>query len=59
MIKMSIGRWDGGKGSNPRPTDRKKFENNYDAIFGKKNKPSDDKAEPTDEKHNSVSKKPG
>jgi len=26
----------GGKGSGVRPTDKKKFENNYDAIFGKK-----------------------
>ena len=28
----------GGKGSGVRPTDKKKFENNFDAIFGKKNK---------------------
>lgn len=27
---------DGGKGSQQRPTDRKKFEENYDRIFGKK-----------------------
>ena len=26
----------GGKGSGVRPTDKKKFENNFDAIFGKK-----------------------
>ena len=26
----------GGKGSKQRPTDSKKFENNYDAIFGNK-----------------------
>ena len=27
---------DGGKGSQQRPTHRKKFEENYDRIFGKK-----------------------
>lgn len=25
-----------GKGDNPRPVDRKKFDENYDRIFGKK-----------------------
>ena len=31
----------GGKGSKQRPTvDKKKFEDNWDAIFGKKDKPS-------------------
>lgn len=31
----------GGKGSKQRPTaDQKKFDNNWDAIFGKKDKPS-------------------
>ena len=31
----------GGKGSKQRPTkDQKKFESNWDAIFGKKDKPS-------------------
>ena len=30
------GQTHGGKGSGVRPTDKKKFENNYDAIFGKK-----------------------
>ena len=29
---------DGGKGSKQRPTDRKKFEENFDRIFGKKKK---------------------
>ena len=28
--------WEGGKGSATRPTDHKKFEDNYDRIFGKK-----------------------
>lgn len=31
------GAWEGGKGSKPRPiSDRKKFEDNWDRIFGKK-----------------------
>ena len=32
---------DGGKGSNPRPysVDRKTFDNNWDAIFKKKEEP--------------------
>jgi hypothetical protein len=29
---------DGGKGSVPRPVDRKKFEENFDRIFGKPKK---------------------
>lgn len=29
---------DGGKGSKQRPTDRKKFEENFERIFGKKEK---------------------
>ena len=28
--------WHGGKGSKQRPTNREKFNDNYDAIFGKK-----------------------
>ena len=35
---MATGQTHGGKGSAVRPTDKKKFENNYDAIFGKKKK---------------------
>jgi hypothetical protein len=27
---------DGGKGSKQRPTDKQKFDENYDKIFGKK-----------------------
>jgi len=27
-----------GKGSRQRPTDKKRFDSNYDAIFGKKGK---------------------
>jgi hypothetical protein len=41
---MAQGQTHGGKGSAVRPTDKKKFENNYDAIFGKqKNKDKQDK----------------
>jgi len=40
---MMEGQTHGGKGSGVRPTDKKKFENNYDAIFGKKNKDKQDK----------------
>lgn len=29
---------DGGKGSKQRPTDKKKFDENYDRIFGKPKK---------------------
>ena len=29
---------DGGKGSSQRPTDKKKYDDNYDKIFGKKKK---------------------
>lgn len=40
---MAQGQTHGGKGSAVRPTDKKKFENNFDAIFGKKNKQDKDK----------------
>ena len=33
---------DGGKGSKQRPTDRKKFDENYDRIFGNKQKEKED-----------------
>ena len=29
--------WHGGKGSTPRKVDKKKFDENWDKIFGKKN----------------------
>ncbi len=32
---MSDGSWAGGKGSKPRKVDRKKFNENFDRIFGK------------------------
>ena len=36
----------GGKGSDPRPfTNRKQFEDNWDKIFGKKDKKEDKKGE--------------
>ena len=31
-----------GKGDTQRPTDHKKFSDNYDLIFGKKNEPVQD-----------------
>ena len=40
---MAQGQTHGGKGSAVRPTDKKKYENNYDAIFGKKNKDKEKK----------------
>ena len=30
--------WHGGKGSKRRPEDKKKFDDNWDKIFGKKDK---------------------
>lgn len=41
-----------GKGSVPRPFDvpKDQFRNNWDAIFGKKNKP-EDKEKPADKQH--------
>ena len=37
-METKHGQHHGGKGSLPRPTDRKKFEENWDRIFGKKKK---------------------
>lgn len=34
--------WHGGKGSKPRPVDQKKYNDNWDKIFGKKKKNSTD-----------------
>jgi len=37
------GKWQGGKGSDPRPiSDRKKFEDNWDRIFGENEKQNGD-----------------
>ena len=30
-----MSQWHGGKGSKQRPTDKKKFDENWDRIFGK------------------------
>ncbi len=46
---MAHGMTHGGKGSGVRPTDKKKFENNFDAIFGKKNKDKQDKEKKQDD----------
>lgn len=36
---MASGQWEGGKGSNQRQAgNQKQFDNNWDAIFGKKDK---------------------
>jgi hypothetical protein len=36
--------WQGGKGSKPRPvSDRKKFDDNWDAIFNKKKQDNNSK----------------
>jgi hypothetical protein len=32
------GQWHGGKGSQPRPQDKKQYDENFDKIFGKKPK---------------------
>ena len=37
------GQWHGGKGSQPRPTDKKQYDDNYDKIFGKKPKQEQNK----------------
>jgi hypothetical protein len=39
---MAHGQTHGGKGSAQRPTDKQKFADNYDAIFGKKDKDKKD-----------------
>ncbi len=40
---------DGGKGSRPRPysVDQKTFDNNWDAIFGKKKQEAEEKKDTT------------
>lgn len=30
------GKWDGGKGSQPKPTNQQKYQDNWERIFGKK-----------------------
>ena len=49
---MATGQTHGGKGSTTRPTDKKKYEDNYDAIFGKKKDKQDkDKCLKSNEKN--------
>lgn len=36
---------DGGKGDTPRPTDSKKYEENWERIFGKKSNKKDENEE--------------
>lgn len=36
-------KWHGGKGSSQRPVDKKKFDENWERIFGKKPDPTDEK----------------
>ena len=31
--------WHGGKGSKPRPKDKKRYDEEFDRIFGKRDKP--------------------
>lgn len=38
----STAKWHGGKGSDPRPVDHKKYADNWDKIFGKKPKEATD-----------------
>ena len=43
--------WHGGKGSSVRPTDKQSYNDNFDAIFGKKKKTEDnDKTKNKDKK---------
>lgn len=35
--------WHGGKGSSPRPTDKEKYNENWDRIFGSKKEHTDPK----------------
>lgn len=37
-----MSQWHGGKGSKPRPVDKKKFDDNWDRIFGKKQVKNDE-----------------
>ena len=39
-IPKSKGKWHGGKGSVQKPVNQDKFSENYDKIFGKKDKKS-------------------
>jgi len=41
-IPKGHGAWHGGKGSAPKQSDHKKYADNYDAIFGKKENNDDE-----------------
>jgi len=45
-----MSQWEGGKGSKPRPVDKKKFDDNWDRIWGKKDK----KDLPNDDNHGKI-----
>ena len=42
QVRMIMTKWHGGKGSSRRPENTKKYEDNYEAIFGKKKKKKQD-----------------
>ena len=42
---------DGGKGSKQRPTDKKKYEDNWERIFGNKKKTEDDDKQVEEQKN--------
>jgi len=45
--RVSMAKWEGGKGSDPRPMQvpKSRFEENWDLIFGNKNKDVNKKLE--------------
>ena len=45
-----MSKWHGGKGSKQRPTDLKKFNDNWARIFGKKNGSSKERSPSSDSK---------
>ena len=45
-----MSQWHGGKGSSPRPVDKKKFDENWDRIFSKNKNEKSDKRGLTDQK---------
>lgn len=47
-----MSQWHGGKGSTPRKVDKKKFDENWDRIFGKKEQLTDLPNEKTTIKNN-------
>ena len=49
-----MSKWHGGKGAKQRPTDRKKYEENYERIFRKKQK-SNSRNESENDKRDSIS----